>query len=399
MPRFDFQARDRSGGMHVGVLEEPSLQAAVNALKARRWLVLNIDQAGDESSAGKGLGWYLPVRAIDVEMSLRQMSVMLRSGVPLLDGTRILHENAERRELHRVWSEVSDDVLAGASMAEAMQAHRYFPDVAVYLTRVGEQTGELDLTLKRAAEIVRSRRLLQGKIMTALAYPAAVFLAGIGVTLFMVFGVIPKIQRFLETLGKELPASTQALVDITTFFNENATALGIATLAAIVLSVAAFLWEPSRYWIDRFWLKVPVIGHVFRTSASASFSRNLQTLIQSGVSLLDGLRSVEDLIGNRRLSEQLSETREMVVEGSSLAGAVRAKADFTPMLPRILAIGESSGRLDEVLGEAAEYYEEQLSATIARLAALVEPLMLLVVGGIVGFVYISFFMALFAAAG
>ncbi len=399
MARFDFQARDRSGGMQVGVLEEPSLQAAVNALRTRQWLVLNIEPADEDSGSGKGLGWWLPVRAVDVEMSLRQMSVMLRSGVPLLDGTRILHENAERRELHRVWSEVSEDVLEGASMAEAMQAHRYFPPVAVYLTRVGEQTGELDLTLKRAAEIVRSRRQLQSKILTALAYPAAVFVAGIGVTLFMVFGVIPKIQRFLETLGKGLPPTTQALVDITTFFNENTAVLGGVSLTLLVLTIVAFLWEPSRYWIDRLMLKVPVLGNVFRTAASASFSRNLQTLIQSGVSLLDGLRSVEDLIGNRRLSEQLSETREMVVEGSTLADAVRAKSDFTPMLPRILAIGETSGRLDDVLGEAAEYYEEQLSATIARLAALVEPLMLLVVGGIVGFVYISFFMALFAAAG
>jgi type IV pilus assembly protein PilC len=257
----------------------------------------------------------------------------------------------------------------------------------------------LDLTLKRAAEIVRSRRQLQSKILTALAYPTAVFLAGIGVSLFMVFGVIPRIQRFLETLGKGLPASTQLLVDITTYMNENATALGLATMTTIGVIVAGFLWEPSRYWIDRGSLRVPVLGGVFRTAAAASFSRNLQTLIQSGVSLLDGLRSVEDLVGNRRLREQLSETREMVVEGSSLADAIRTRADFTPMLPRILAIGESSGRLDEVLGESAEYYEEQLSATIARLAALVEPLMLLVVGGIVGFVYISFFMALFAAAG
>jgi len=399
MPRFEFQARDRGGVMQIGVLEEPSLQAAVGALRNRQWLVLNIDQADDEPRSGKGLGWWLPVRAVDVEMSLRQMSVMLRSGVPLLDATRILHENAERRQLHRVWHEVSEDVLEGASMAEAMEAHRYFPPVAVYLTRVGEQTGELDTTLKRAADIVRSRRQLQSKILTALAYPSAVFLAGIGVTLFMVFGVIPKIQRFLETLGKGLPASTQLLVDITTWANDNATAIGVVVFTLIALTVAAFLYAPTRYWIDRFLLKVPVIGGVFRTSASASFSRNLQTLIQSGVSLLDGLRSVEDLIGNRRISEQLSQTREQVVAGSSLADAIRAKAEFTPMLPRILAIGESSGRLDEVLGEAAEYYEEQLSATIARLAALVEPLMLLVVGGIVGFVYISFFMALFAAAG
>ncbi|MEL6107303.1 MAG: type II secretion system F family protein [Planctomycetota bacterium] len=399
MTRFDFQARDRAGVMQAGVLEESSLQAAINTLRARQWLVLDIEASEPEQRRGKGLGWWFPTRMVDIEMSLRQMSVMLRSGVPLLDATRILNENAERRSLHQIWSDISEDVLEGASMAEAMQAHSQFPAVAVYLTRVGEQTGELDTTLRRSADIVRARRQLQTKIMTALAYPSAVFVAGIGVAFFMVFGVIPKIQRFLETLGKELPASTQMLVDVTTFMNENVQMLGAVSLIAILVMVAVFLWEKSRYWIDRLLLSVPVVGGVFRTSASASFSRNLQTLIQSGVSLLDGLRSVEDLIDNRRLSEQLSETREMVVEGSSLADAVRSRADFTPMLPRILAIGESSGRLDEVLGEAAEYYEEQLSAMIARLAALVEPIMLLVVGGIVGFVYISFFMALFAAAG
>ncbi len=399
MPRFDFQAQDRGGTLQAGVLEEPSMQAAVNALRSRQWLVIDIELADDNLDSGKSLGWWLPARVVDMELSLRQMSVMLRSGVPLLDATRILYENAERRELYRVWSDVSEDILQGASMAEAMEAHRFFPPVSVYLTRVGEQTGELDTTLLRAAEIVRSRRQLRNKIFTAMAYPAAVFLAGIGVTCFMVFGVIPKIQRFLETLGKGLPASTQFLVDLTTYVNQNVVTLSILSVLSIASLVAAFFWEPTRYWIDRLLLRIPLIGHVFRTSASANFSRNLQTLIKSGVSLLDGMRSVEDLIGNRRLSEQLSETRELIVEGSSLADAVRLKADFTPMLPRILAIGESSGRLDEVLGEAAEYYEEQLQSTITRLAALVEPVMLLVVGGIVGFVYISFFMALFAAAG
>lgn len=399
MARFDFQARDRMGAMQTGVLEEPSLQAAVNVLRSRQWLVMNIDPIQDEPASGKGLTWWLPVRQIDIEMSLRQMSLMLRSGMPLLDASRLLHENAERRNLHEAWYRISEDILEGASMAEAMQAQPQFPPVAVYLTRVGEQSGELDTALRRSAEIVRSRRQLKNRVMTALAYPLAVFLAGIGVTLFMVFGVIPEIKKFLDTLGKELPAMTQLLVDVTTYANENIYTIGAVSLGLVITVIAAMLWEPSHYWIDRFVLKVPVLGAVFRTGASAAFTRNLQTLILSGVSLLDGLRSVEDLIGNRRLSEQLGESRQMVVDGSSLSDAIRSKADFTAILPRILAIGESSGRLDEVLGEAAEYYEEQLEAKIARLAALVEPIMLIVVGGIVGYVYISFFMALFAAAG
>jgi len=399
MPRFDFQARDRSGSIQAGVLEEASLEAAVNVLRTRQWLVLEIDRADEDPSSGKGLGWWLPLRAVDIEMSLRQLSLMLRSGVPLLDATKIIHENAERRELHQIWSHISDDILEGASMAEAMEAHGSFPAVAVYLTRVGEQTGELDTTLLRAADIVRARRKLRSQIMMAMAYPSVVFLAGIAVTLFMVFAVIPRIQRFLETLGKGLPLITQILVNITSFLNDHAMTIGIGTVLTVVSFVVLMVWEPSRYWIDRLLLWVPVFGGVFRTAAAASFARNLQTLIQSGVSLLDGLRSVEDLVGNRRLREQLSATRDLVVEGSSLAEAVRQKANFTPMLPRILAIGESSGRLDEVLSEAADYYEERLEAMISQLAAFVEPVMLLVVGGIVGFVYVAFFMALFAAAG
>src|SRR5690606_30865278 len=146
-----------------------------------------------------------------------------------------------------------------------------------------------------------------------------------------------------------LPAMTQMLVDVTTWVNTNAYYLGGAALVLVVGLVAGFLWPASRYWIDTLLLRVPIIGGVFRTAAAASFTRNLQTLIQSGVSLLDGLRSVEDLVTNRRLARQLSDARSMVVEGSSLADAIRAKADFAPMLPRILAVGESSGRLEEVL--------------------------------------------------
>ncbi|QGJ68959.1 Type II secretion system F family protein [Planctomycetales bacterium 10988] len=401
MAHFQFQARDRNGSLQQGTIIQPSLQAAIGTLRARNWLVLEI-QALDETrelSKGHGLGWWIPARAIDVEITLRQMSVMLKSGMPLLDATRTLYEQAERRQLSMIWRDISEEILGGDSLADAMEEHPIFPPVVIYLTRVGEQTGELDSTLRRASDIVRQSRLLRSKILSAMAYPFVVFLAAVGISLFMVFNVIPKIQNFLQALGRDLPPMTQTLVDVTTFLNTNVYALGGGTALFLVLAIALWYWEPSRYWIDRIFLKVPVLGKVFRVAAAASFSRNLETLLQSGVSLLDGLHSIEKLVSNRRLSEQLTNSRELVVEGSSLADAIRQHADFTAMLPRIIAIGESSGRLDEVMGEAADYYEELLQVSINRLAALVEPLMLLIVGGIVGYVYISFFMALFAAAG
>ena len=400
MPRYSYQAQDRAGKLQQGVMDQPSLDAAVGDLRARNWLVLDLAVVADQPfQSGRSLSWYLPIRAIDIEVSLRQISVMLRSGMPLLDTAQMVVENAERKHLHYIWSDVAQDILGGASMSEAMQAHSVFPAVAVYLARVGEQSGELATTLERASEVIRRRRQLRSRILSALAYPLVVFVVALFVAGFMVFSVIPKIQTFLRSLGRELPPMTKGLIDVTTFLNTNIQAIGIGVALAIAAIVGLLLWPPSRYWFDRLALKVPIFGPVWRIGVSATLARNLQTLLISGVSLLDALRSVENLISNRHLAKQLAQARERVIEGESLADAIRANADFTPMLPRIIAIGEASGRLDDVLDEAAVYYEEQLQRTIARLAALVEPAMLLIVGGIVGYVYISFFMALFAAAG
>lgn len=403
MAKFAFVARDRSGMSRDGVLEQPTLEAAVEALRRRNWLVLDVTPEQAEA-AGEGLletlrpGNWLGVRAIDIELALRQLAVMLSSGLALLDSIRMLHEHAQRRSLSKIWRAVAEDILGGSTMAEAMESHRCFPAVAVQLARVGEQTGELNVTLRHAADIMEQRRWLRGQLISAMAYPSVVFVAAIGVSAFMVFNVIPKLQNFLKSLGRQLPPMTQALVNVTEFVNRYAIHGAIGLLVLIAAVVAIRLWPPGRLWSDRLLLRVPVIGGVLRIGGSAALSRNLHTLLQSGVSLLDALRSVERLIGNKHLAEQLAACRSSVVEGSTLADAIRQRG-FTPMLTRIVAIGESAGRLDEVLEEAAVYYEDLLARAIRRMAALVEPLMLVVVGGIVGFVYISFFVALFAAAG
>jgi type IV pilus assembly protein PilC len=231
-----------------------------------------------------------------------------------------------------------------------------------------------------------------------MAYPIVVMVAACGVAAFMVFNVIPKLQKFLQSMGRQLPPMTQFMVDVTDFIHVHFW-WGVA---GIVLSVVGFVamrsWPPGRLWSDGAVLRVPVFGNAIRVAGTASFANNMGTLLQSGVTVLDSLRSLEQLLGNQQMALMVNQARNDVVQGRTLADALARNSAFSPMLARMVAIGESAGRLDDVLAEAARFYDDLLQRTIRKLAALVEPVMLLVVGGIVGFVYISFFMALFAAA-
>lgn len=402
MPRFVFQARDRSGRTQAGVMEQASFENVVDALRRREWLVLDVQQEGQAAEAP---GWasinlssLLPVRLLDIEVSLRQLAVMLRSGLTLLDALRMLCEQSHRASMQKVWEIICQDILNGESLGISMERQKCFPNLVIHLTRVGEQTGELDLVLSRAADTIENWRKLRSQIMTAMAYPLVVFIAAVGVAAFMVFHVIPKIQQFLSGMGKSLPAMTQALVDITQFCNDYVW----HGLAILVISITAFIvlrMSPrGRWWTDRVFLRMPILGGALRTAGSLAFARNISTLLNSGVSLLESLKSIEQLLSNKYLASIVEEARDRVVQGRTLADALKNRNGFSPMLCRMAAIGESSGRLDEIMAEAARFYDDELQRSIRRLAALVEPAMLLIVGGIVGFVYISFFMALFAAA-
>lgn len=403
MPRFAFRAQDRSGRPQSGVLDVDSIDAAVGSLRRRQWIVLDVQPEGEADPAA-GASWTtdlaerMPVGKADVEISLRQLAVMLRSGLTLLDALRMLTEHTHSAPLRKIWRTASQEILAGVSLGDAMSRQKTFPQLVVQLTRVGERTGELDLVLTRASEALERLRKLKSQILTAMAYPVVVFISAVFVAGFMVFYVIPKIQKFLQGMGKKLPAITQLLVDVTEFCNRN---LGWG-VGLLVVATTVWLFvrsSPSgRWWTDRLFLRVPILGHLFSTAGTAAFARNLSTLLQSGVSLLDSLESIEHLLGNRYLSTVVARAREQVVEGRTLADALGKDRSFQPMMLRMIAIGESAGRLDEILSETARYYEEDLERLIKKLAALVEPAMLVVVGGIVGFVYIAFFMAMFAAA-
>jgi type IV pilus assembly protein PilC len=381
-----------------------SVAAVVHDIRGRGWLVLDIRvdtpvAAPRSALAAMSPNQWLPAGAVDVELSLRQMAVMLRSGLTLLNALNTVAEQARRPAMQRIWSDVAGRIQEGSGLGEAMSQHARFSPMVVQLVRVGEQTGQLEPVLVRAADSLEHHRRLRTTVLTALAYPAIVLTAAIGVTAFMAFSVIPKLERFLTTIGRRLPAMTQLLLEISRGVQTYAPYALLGLIVAMVLGIAAYRWPPGRMGIDRMLLRVPLAGKLFCLAGTVAFANGLGSLLRSGITLLEGLRTAERLQRNHYLAQQVAAARDAIMHGGDLATPLAAPHGFMPMLSRMVAVGESAGTLDEVLDEVAGFYETQLQSTIRQLSVIVEPAIIVVVGGIVGFVYISFFMALFAAGG
>jgi type IV pilus assembly protein PilC len=384
--------------------DNPSQLAA--QLRSRGWIVMEVSAAGQRTpsigrvlAAANPVRW-LPATRLDVEMGLQQIATMLRSGLTLLSSLRTAAEQARRPAMGRVWTSVAERIEGGSTFADALAAHgRLFPSMVVQLVRVGEESGTLDNVMKRAAVHLERSRLVRATLLTSLMYPAFVLLAALGVSGFMVFSLIPKLQKFLAGRGKKLPQMSQMLLDGTTWINSNLTMILLVTLSVLIVAVVLYRLPWGRSRIDRGLLRLPIIGGLLRLAGTATVARGLSILLESGITLLMALQTVRGLLSNRAMQARVETARGAVMEGSVLADPLLEGREFTPMLGRMTAVGESTGTLGAVLDEVADFHEGQLAAAVRRLSALVEPVTIIVVGGIVGFVYIAFFLALLSAAG
>lgn len=399
---FSADVRD-AGGVRRTVLREAATAAEVCAqLRGEGLLVLDVAAAKGPGALPGPLhpAWLLPATGFDVEMGLRQIASMLRSGVSLLEALQTVGDQARCPRAVRLWRRARDRVLAGDSFGDALAAQgRTFGEVAVRLARVGEQSGELAAALLRAAEQLEARRNLRTLVANALVYPALAVTLALGVSAFLVVVVIPKIAAFLKAGGAELPQMTQLLVDI----SDVVVAHGVEILLAVVGVLAAWCvlraTARGRELEDAALLKVPVSGKILRLSGTAVFARGMQTMLASGVPLLDALAVAAKLPANRRFRRRIAAAHDEVMRGASLATALATAPEFLPMLARMAAVGEVTGALAETFGETARFHEAMLAIAVKRFGMLIEPALIAVTGVIVGFVYIAFFLAIFSLAG
>jgi type IV pilus assembly protein PilC len=405
MPEFIYTARTPEGRSRNGTLLSAGMTDALNDLRGRGWIVLEVQAARNAAGVLRRAAFYLnpvnwlPATRFDVEMGLQQMATMIRGGLTLLASLKTASEQVRRSAMRRVWLRIYERIESGESFADSLASERNrFSPMVVQLVRVGESSGTLDIVLTRAAEHLEKSRAVRATLFTALMYPAFVLAAAVGVTGFMVVEVIPKLQQFIASRGRRLPAVTQTLLNTTNWLNAHLTII-LLTAAIIVLATwILYRIQQTRIGMDTILLRLPLIGGLLRLAGTAAASRGLSLLLENGVNLLDAIQISEGLLSNRAMRRRLDSARQSVMEGGTLTEGLLAGREFLPMLGRMTAVGEQTGTLDSVLAEVARFHESQLASAVRRFSLLIEPVVILIVGGIVGFVYIAFFMALFAVA-
>ena len=395
MPTFTFTARDAAGQWHNGSQGADSPAALAAALRTRGWLLVKAEAEEAAAAPARRHGILSPT-SFDVEMGLRMLANMLGGGLTLMAALKTCSEQARRPRMAVIWDEVHDRVAGGLPFADALARHRVFSQLVVQLVRAGESSGNLEVVLEQAADQLERKRNLTITVTSALMYPVITTTLAIGVAAFMMIKVIPEISQFLVGEGRKLPAITQALISTSQFINAYLVPLGILLVASVAGVILAYKWQPAAYRMDRFLLRVPIVGKLLRLGGTTLFARGLGMLLEAGVPVLAALDTAGGLMSNRAIAARVQEARRSVLAGHTLARPLAAGKEFLPMLPRMVAVGETTGTLSTVLGKVATFHEKQLESYVKRMTLLIEPVMTIVIGTMIGFVYLAFFMALYS---
>src|SRR5680860_247767 len=393
---YEYSVRDRSGKMVSGKLEAPNETALVGKLKGMGYAPVSVRESGGGMNKDINLpgGNKITLKALAV-MS-RQFATMINSGLSLLRALSILAEQTESKGLAKVLGEVRNDVETGISLSSAMAKHpRVFPPLMVNMCRAGEVGGFLDTTLLSIAANYEAEVKLRSKVKSAMTYPVVVLVMAILAVVGMLIFIVPTFANMFTTLGGELPAPTKVLVVLSDAMKWLGPVLLVVTVVGIVVW-GRIKHEPKvAATVDTLKLKMPVFGPLAQKIDLSRFTRNLGTMISSGVPILQALDIVADTSGKTGVAKAVHEVQESVRRGESLAGPLANHAVFPPMVVQMLAVGEDTGALDTMLGKISDFYDQEVEATTEALTALIEPLMIAFLGGIIGSMIIALYMPIF----
>lgn len=400
--QFRYLAKDPSGKTVTGTLSAGSEGQVAQELRRKNLTPVSIQTGGKSSGtkeSRKTRGWEkAKPKATLVELVLftRQLSTMLSAGIPMLEALEILADQAETAGFKRALKGVVEDVRTGGDLSAACEKYpKCFSDIYVSMLRAGEVSGQIDTILERLAEYVESAQHLRQEIKSAMTYPVVSLFLVLGIAAFLMIGIVPQFKPVFESLEVDLPALTEAVMATAFFCKDNWYLIG-AALVAIFFAVMSFKkTDKGAYLFDSIALRAPIFGPLFKKVALARFSRTFATLVKSGVPILAAMEIVSETAGNRVLSEVIDRAKMSVQQGDTLSEPLAASPVFPPMVTKMIGIGERSGSLEILLEKIATFYDEQVSADVKSLTSLIEPLMIAIMGFVVGGIVLAVFLPIF----
>ena len=403
MARFKYVITDKYGKEKKGIVESPTQEAAVAKLTADGAVVMDIRESASLDDAAWNISIGNPVKKKDITVFCKQFASILNAGVTLIDGLHMVMDQTENKALRKSLANVTMAVEKGDTLANAMKAEgKVFPELLIHMVAAGEVTGNLELAFQRICNQFDKDMKLNSMIKSAMIYPIVVLVISVIVVIILLKTVIPNFQTAFDSMDTELPALTQAVVAMSEFVQAHF----IGIIVALVGLVAAILFAKNTEWGKMFTsklaLKLPVVKDFAVKNAAAKFSLTMSTLIMSGVSVVDSLEIVADVITNRVIRKAIKDCKQEVMEGIPMSEPLEASEIFPPMLGHMLKIGEETGTTESMLDKVAEYYEAEVEETTKNLTAMLEPLVIVVlavlVGGILGAVMMPM-LSLYENAG
>jgi type IV pilus assembly protein PilC len=398
MPTFIWEARTKGGEARSGTITADTEDAVGERLRAQGLSVSKVKRKPLEvrlPQLGTGVGLK------DMVVFTRTFSTMIDAGLPIVSGLDMLGNQAENPRFGRILGSIKTEVETGKSLSEAMGSHpRVFDDLFRNLVAAGEAGGILDVIFRRLAVYLEKAAKLRRQVRGALVYPSVIVGVGVLVVFVMITKVLPVFEKMFVDLGAgSLPAPTRMVLALSHAITDNAIVFTLGVAAVVAGIVALMRTDRGRWAFDTVVLKAPVIGNVMRKIAVARFTRTLGTLLSSGVPILDALDIVAKSAGNRVVARAISHARSKIAEGKDIASPLLETGVFPPMVVQMIGVGEQTGAMDDMLQKIADFYEEEVDAAVSAMTALLEPIMLVVLGGIVGGLLISMYLPIFEVAG
>lgn len=396
MPTFTYVVKDVTGKTHSGTFEAKSRNALIEHLWKQEFVILAIDERPQGVPILLQIG-KPGVKTDQLVVFSRQLATMVDSGIPIAQSLDVLSEQSEDRTLSATLRKVREDIEAGMSLSEALTRHpKIFSDFFINMVRAGESSGRLDEILDRVASYLEKVAALQRKVTSSLFYPGFVAALAFGITSFLLIVIVPKFKEIFASLGGELPLATRILIQVSEFLGRYLVLELVVTVAFVIAMRLYITRSPrGRLWFDRTILKLPVVGKLLQKVAIARFARTLATLVKSGVPILNALEIVAKTAGNKVVEAAVVSARASIKEGENISGPLAHSKVFPAMVTRMIAVGEKTGELEKMLVKIADFYESEVDASVTALTSLIEPVIIAVLGVVIGSIVVALFMPIF----